>query len=121
APPIEDKLAKPASPAAEPKRPFRDGDTFLQELAISQKSRFAVQGIPVATLLQYRVVSRFTVQQVQIDGSLKVYQKIESATLLQADELTQGLVAGPLTQLPGKAFALELSPRGEVTKLVGPA
>ncbi len=111
---IEEK--KPAVPAALPKGPFQAGDTFLQDVRVTQKSRFLVQGIAVATLLQYRIVSRYTVEKVNVDGGLSVKQKIESATLLQADELTQGLLAGPVTQLPGTAFTLEVSPRGEVTR-----
>jgi hypothetical protein len=110
---------KPAVPIALPKLPFAVGDTFLQDLVVTQKSRFLVQGIPVATLLQYRVVSRYTVGKVQPDGALAVQQKIESAVLLQADELTKGLIAAPVAQLPGTAFSLEVSPRGEVIKLAG--
>jgi hypothetical protein len=135
-PPAQPPVNKPADPAppavakpvvvkppdekpATPKRPFKEGDTFLQDLVVKQKSRFLVQGIPVATFLEYRLVSRYTVQKVHAEGALAVEQKIESATLVQADELTQGLLAGPIAQLPGTALALEVSPRGEVTKLGG--
>ena len=104
---------------AEGRRPFAAGDTFLQDLLVTQKSRFAVQGIPVATLLQYRIASRYMVQKVHEDGSMTVQQKIEAATLLQADDVTQGLLAGPVTQMPGTTFQLEISPRGEVTKFGG--
>lgn len=114
--PMDDK--KPAVVVALPKGPFRAGDTLLQDVLVTQKSRFLVQGIPVATLLQYRVVSRCTIEKVDDDG-LSVKQKIESATLLQADELTQGLLAGPLAQLPGTAFAMKIGPRGEVTQFAG--
>ncbi len=110
---------KPAVPVAMPKRPFQAGDSFLQDLLVTQKSRFVVSGLPVATLLQYRIVSRYTVKKVHDDGALAVHQKIESAALLQADELTQGLLAKPVAQMPGTAFTLEVSPRGEVTKLAG--
>jgi hypothetical protein len=113
-------VAKPV-PAALAKGPFKEGDTFLQELVVTQKSRFGVQGITVTSLLQYRVVSRFTVQKVEADGSLAVGQKVEAAELLQADDLTKGLLAEPVARLPGASFTLQLGPRGEVTQLAGAA
>jgi hypothetical protein len=110
---------KPAVPVALPARPFQEDDTFVQDLVVTQKSRFLVQGIPIATLLQYRVASRYKVNKVHADGGLLVEQKVEAAMLMQADELTQGLLAAPMAQLPGTQFTLEVSPRGEVTRLAG--
>jgi hypothetical protein len=117
APPKEEK--KPAVVMALPQGPFRKNDTFLQDVLVTQKSRFLVQGISVATLLQYRIVARYTIDTVHADGTLSVKQKVESATLVQADELTQRLLAGPVTQLPGTTFTLKISPRGEVTQFAG--
>jgi hypothetical protein len=115
-PPVEEKPAVPVVKAA---RPFKEGDAFLQDLVVTQKSRFVVSGIPAVTMLKYRVVSRYTVQKAQDDGALSVQQKIEASELILADELTQGILADRVTRMPGTVFALELSPRGEVTKFTG--
>jgi hypothetical protein len=94
-------------------------DVFFQELVVTQKPTFNVQGIAVAALLQYRIVSRFTVKKRNDDGSLVVEQKIESARLLQADDLTRPLVAGSVAQLPGTVYNLELNAKMDVTKFEG--
>jgi hypothetical protein len=98
---------------------LQEGDVFYQELVVTQKPTFRVQGIPIASLLQYRIVSRFTVKKRNDDGSLIVEQKIESAKLLLADELTKSAVAGAVAQLPGATFTLQLSPKMDVTKFAG--
>jgi hypothetical protein len=110
---------KPVVPAVEVVLPFKAGDTFLQDLVVAQKSRFVVAGIPAATLLKYRIVSRYTVQKVQDDGAMTVQQKIEGAELILADDLTQGLLADRAARMPGTTFALEVSARGEPTKFTG--
>ena len=115
--PVEEK--KPPVVMVLPKGPFRANDTFLQDVLVMQKSRFLVQGIPAATFLQYRIVSRCTIENVHDDGALSVRQKVESATLMQADDLTRRLLAGPVKRLPGTAFTLKVSPRGEVTEFDG--
>jgi hypothetical protein len=94
-------------------------DAFFQELVVTQKPTFSVQGIAVTALLQYRIVSRFTVKKRNDDGSLVVEQKIESARLMQADELTRPLVAGSIAQLPGTVYNLELNAKMDVTKFEG--
>lgn len=96
-------------------------DTFFQELVVTQKPTFKIQGIVVASLLQYRIVSRFTVKKVNDDGSRIVEQKIESAKLLLADDLTKSAIAGAVAQLPGTVYTLHLSPKMDVTKLEGKA
>ncbi|MSQ96106.1 MAG: hypothetical protein EXR98_16345 [Gemmataceae bacterium] len=100
---------------------LKAGDTFLQELVVTQKPTFKVQGIAVASLLQYQIVSRFTVQKVNDDGSLVVVQKVEGARLLQADDLTRSTIGGAVGQLPGTTHTLHLSPQMDVTKLEGGA
>lgn len=115
----------PKSPPIEAIQPLklvwklRQNDTFFQELVVSQQSTFKIQGIPIKTQLQYRIVSRFTVHKVLPDGSLAVELKVESARLLQADDLTKGTLAGAVAQMPGVAYRVELSPRMEVTKFEG--
>jgi hypothetical protein len=119
-PPGEPKpVAKAPDRKPEPRRPFKEGDTFLQDLLVTQKSRFVVLGLPVTTQLQYRIGSRITIQKVDADGTLAVRQKVEAAALVQADELTKGLVAGPIAKLPGTEFALTVTARGEVKAIGG--
>ena len=91
-------------------------DTFFQELIVTQQPTFKVQGVPIAMMLKYRIVSRFTVKKQNDDGSLLVEQKIETAKLLQADDLTKPAIAGALEQLPGRTYRLALSPKMDVTK-----
>jgi hypothetical protein len=110
---------KPVVPAVEVVRPFKAGDSFLQDLVVTQKSRFVVAGIPAATLLKYRIVSRYTVHKVHDDGAMTVQQKIEGAELILADDITQGLLADRVARLPGATFTLEVSARGEPTKFTG--
>jgi hypothetical protein len=111
---------KPAVPVVKaPLKRFKADDTFLQDLQVTQTSRFLVSGIPVGTLLKYRVVSRYTVQKVDADGELTVRQEIESAALLQADDLTQGILSPAIARLPGTAFTLTVNARGEVTEFTG--
>ncbi len=95
---------------------LKAGDTFLQELTVTQKPTFKVQGIAVASLLQYQIVSRFTVVKADADGSLVVMQKVEGARLLQADDLTRSTLAGAVGQLPGTTHTLHLSAKMDVTK-----
>ena len=72
---------------------LKEGDKFYQELIVTQKPNFSIGGLPITLLLQYRIISRFTVQKVNADGSLVVQQKVEKAKLLEADELTGAAVA----------------------------
>src|SRR5690349_11778021 len=67
---------------------LKQGDTFFQELVTQQRSVYRVQGILLQTGLQYRILSRFSVEKISDDGSMEVKQKIEDAKLLQADTLT---------------------------------
>jgi hypothetical protein len=94
-------------------------DTFFQELVVTQKPTFKAQGIAIVSVLQYGIVSRFRVTKINEDGSRVVEQKIESAKLLQADDLTKPLVADAVAQMVGKTFKLELSPKMDVTKFDG--
>ncbi len=94
-------------------------EVLFQELIVTQKPTYKVQGLQVAAFLQYRIVSRFTVKQRNDDGSLIVEQKIESAKLVQADELTKPSVEGALAAMPGTTYTLTLSPTMDVTKFEG--
>jgi hypothetical protein len=112
---VKDLTARPKSPGLVWE--LKQGQTFYQEVIVTQKPSFNVQGLPVQLLLQYRVVSRLTVEKVDADGSRVVQQKVERARLLQADKLTQAAVTGPIAKLPGQTWRLRLSPKLEVTRL----
>lgn len=98
---------------------LKEGDSFQQELIVAQKPSFRMQGLTFNSLLQYRVVSRFTVKKVAADGGLIVQQKVEEAKLLQADNVTQGLLAGVVAKLPGTLFTIHLNDKMDVTKFEG--
>jgi hypothetical protein len=94
-------------------------EVFFQELLVTQKPTFTVQGLQVAAFLQYRIVSRFTVKKRNDDGSLIVEQKIESARLLQADDLSRPRAEPEVAKMPGTIYTLTFSPKMDVTKFEG--
>jgi hypothetical protein len=113
---------KPPANLIEPLRlmwKLAPGDHFFQELTVTQKPTFKVQGIAVASQLQYQIVSRFTVKDASADGLLVVEQKVVSAKLLFADELTKPAVAGAVAQMPGSTYTLHLNAKMDVTKFEG--
>ncbi len=120
-PPIVEK--KPINVAEPVKLVWKltEGDTFYQELIVAQKPTFKVGGLPVASLLSYRIVSRFTVKKREGSGALVVEQKIETAKLLLADDLSKSTVEGAIANLPGTTYTLHLSPTMDVTKFDGAA
>ena len=75
--------AKPAERAGRgpPGLEMKERETFYQDVIVTQKPNFSVSGLPVTLLLQYRVVSRFTVRKANDDGSLVVRAKGEKAPL----------------------------------------
>jgi len=100
---------------------LREGEAFFQELIVTQKPTFKIGNVPIASLLNYRIVSRFSVKTQNDDGSLVVEQKIENAKLLQADDLSKSTVEGAIAKLPGTSYTLHLSPKMDVTKFEGGA
>ncbi len=119
-PPVGEIKAPPLAPGlARLVWKLKEGETFYQEVIVTQKPAFSIQGLPVQLLLQYRVVSRFTVEKSNEDGTRVAKQKIETANLLQADDLTRGAVVPLIAKLPGTSFTVELSPKMEVTKFAG--
>lgn len=94
-------------------------EVLFQELIVTQKPTYKLQGLQVAAFLQYRIVSRFTVKERKADGSLIVEQKVESVKLLQADDLTKPSVEPAVAKMPGTTYTLTLSPKMDVTKFEG--
>jgi len=97
---------------------LKQGDIIFQELKVVQKPNYSLLGVFFNTSLQYTVLSSFTVEKAGTEG-LEVKQKIEAAQLVQADALTQGILAPAIVKLPGTTFTIHLNPRMEVTKFEG--
>ena len=129
--PVPKEVAKPLplpeeKPKDEPIRPvvgveprLKIGSGFDQDLTVTQKPIFRVQGVVVNSVLRYRIVSKFTVRKMESDGTLIVQQKVAQAELLQADDTTRLLLAGPVAKLPGTEFTLHLNPKLEVVRFEG--
>lgn len=133
------KVKEPPKPIIEPIKPkpiekqpdlieplklvwrLREGEVFFQEVTVTQKPTFKVQGLPVAMLVQYAVYSRFTVKKQHEDGSLVVEQKIENTKFMKADDLSKQAIVASLLQLGGTVYTIELSPKMDVTKFEGGA
>jgi hypothetical protein len=122
-PPLVAKTAPKATigPPLKLEWKLKQGDQFFQDLTISQKTNFNVQGLPVTTFVSYSVLSRFTVDKVDEQNQAIVGQKVESARLLKADDLTSGLLAPAVAKLPGTSFTIHLNALREVTKFEGGA
>lgn len=99
---------------------LKQGDHFHQELVTQQQSVYRVQGLLLQTGLQYRILSSFSVEKINDDGSMEVKQKIEEASLLQADALTQPLVLPELKKLPGTVFTIRFNKDLEVVEFRAP-
>ena len=99
---------------------LKQGDVFFQELKVVQKPTYSILGVFFNSSLQYTVLSRFTVEKAGPEG-LQVKQKVEAAQLVQADALTQGILAPAVLKLPGTTFTIHLNPRMEVTKFIAGA
>ena len=122
--PKDPVVEKKPIPVIEPLRlvwKLKQEEVFFQELIVTQKPTFKVQGLPVEAFLQYRIVSRFTVTKRNDDGSLVVEQKIESAKLLQADDMTRPSIEPMVAKMPGTVYTMQLSPKMDVTKFEGGA
>lgn len=102
-----------------PRHRFLAGDRFFQEIIVTQKPTFALQGIPVVTLLRYRLLSSFVADKVQADGRTRFLQKVEEAALLEADAATRALLAPSVATLPGTKFTLVATAAGDIESFEG--
>ncbi len=114
----------PAPPVAVPPQSppatwrLKAGDSFLQELIVSQSPTFRTQGLVFTSSLRYSVVSRFVVEQATPAGAV-VVQRVEGSRLIQADATTQGLVLPALAKMPGTTFRMQFGPNMEMVRFVG--
>lgn len=127
--PVKPKALPPVEPKGTPAiaQPLplvwnlQEGMVFFQELTVTHRPIFKVNGLPVPSFLNYRVVSRFTVKRRDAADTWTVEQKIESAQLLNADDLSKSTVEGAIGKLPGTVFQLRLNRKMEVTAFEGAA
>jgi hypothetical protein len=98
---------------------WKEGDVFWQELVVSTRTKVGVAGLDNTMQIQYGVMSKFTLEKRNEDGSLTVKQQIEVAKLEKADDITQTLLGDPVAKLQGQTFTLTLDPQMAVTKFEG--
>jgi hypothetical protein len=92
---------------------------FWQEVVIGRASRYRVLGGDTGQDVQYALVSRFTVEKPEADGSLRVRQKVKAVRLANADPALQAQLNDLLQKTRGATFRLTLNPRREVTSFTG--
>jgi hypothetical protein len=97
---------------------LKPGDSFLQELIVSQNPTFNVLGIVIQSPMSYSVVSRFLVEDMGPRG-YTVAQRIEGARLLHADNLTSGMILPALSRMPGTIFRMHLDHGMNVVHFAG--
>jgi len=91
---------------------------FYQELVVSQKSNYRIQGLESSNSLKYGVLSSLLIED-RSDGGKTVHQKVEGTKLIAADEPAQDIFKGLLKNLEGTTFRLTFNPQREVTKWGG--
>jgi hypothetical protein len=119
-----DTVPNPPKQATVPQDPprviwkLKAGDTFFQELIVSQKPTFRTQGLVLQSFLKYSVLSKFIVEEAGAAG-VTINQRIEGSRLLQSDATTQGLVVPALAKMPGTSFKIILGPDLQVKRFTG--
>lgn len=95
--------------------------TFIQEVVVSQSSASLAPGldVPMRTTIRYTVVSRLTVEKEEEDGTVVVAQQVESARLVEADDLVRPLLAPAVRDLRGITFTITLNAQRQVVDLEG--
>src|SRR5260370_17576963 len=99
---------------------LKQGDIFFQELKVVQKPSSRLLGVLFNTSLQYTVLSSFTVEKTSPEG-LQVKQKVEAAHVVQADALTERILAHAILKLPGTTSTIYPNSRMEVSKFTAAA
>ena len=113
-------VPKPMLPPVPPPVPAAKNRRVEQEIVVTQKPAYRVQGSVVRSLLQYRIVSDLEFNERQGEATT-IEQTAKDAKILQADDLTRGLLSDSVKQMPGKKFRWKLDDKGDVTKLAGDA
>ena len=113
--------AKPNRPGRRPvvQAPSPEEKKLYQELVVTQRSRYRIQGVDFDADLQYRVLSSLSVDRRSPDGSLSVTQQVERAELTRGDALTQAIIGELLGKLVGSTFRIEFDAEGRVVAMEG--
>ncbi|MFO0864671.1 MAG: hypothetical protein U0744_08485 [Gemmataceae bacterium] len=112
--PVVPKPALPAIPAPAVQRNRK----VEQEIIVTQKPAYRIQGSVVRSLLQYRIVSDLEFIEKQGEA-MALEQTAKDAKIVQADDLTRGLLAESVKQLNGKKFNWRIDDNGLATRIVG--
>lgn len=110
-------VAVVAAPA-DPQETAGETERLQQELTVSQKSRYRIQGVESQADLEYGVLSRLAVRH-RADGGLFVEQKVQAASLIQADALTKAVLSDLLKKLQGARWEMDFNAQGEVIRFQG--
>jgi hypothetical protein len=111
-------VPKPALPAVPAPLPAPKNRRWEQEIIVTQKPSYRVQGSVVRSLLQYRIVSDLEFIEKQGEAAT-IEQTAKDAKILQADDLTRGLLGESVKQWPGKKFTWRIDENGFATKVAG--
>ena len=98
--------------------PPKEGKLY-QELIVTQRSRYRMEGTDFDSDLQYRVLSSLSVDRRDPDGSLSVTQKVQQAELTRGDALTQAIIGELLGKLVGSTFRIAVDRDGHIVGLEG--
>jgi len=98
--------------------PPKEGKLY-QELIVTQRSRYRMEGTDFDSDLQYRVLSSLSVDRRDPDGSLSVTQTVEQAELTRGDALTQAIIRELLGKLVGSTLRIAVDAEGRVVALEG--
>ena len=98
-----------------------EGHSIYQELTITQKPTFSIQGLPFQTQsqLSYTMISKLTINKRYEDGRLRIEQKILAAKLNQADNITRQMLTPAITLMPGTTYKITLNANREVIDFEG--
>jgi len=113
---------EPSAPVVRARSPDRpkDAEKLHQEVTVTHKSRYRIQGLDLDSSLQYRVLSSLQLEPAGPDGSRMATQRVEEAQLVQGDALAQAVFPDLLRKLVGSTFRFTLSPERKVVRFEGP-
>ncbi|MDA1018014.1 MAG: hypothetical protein O3A00_26595 [Planctomycetota bacterium] len=121
--PVPDTTKPPVPEAVAPKPQLEwtleRGQTLFQLVSVDQQSMFNIQGLQQATMLKYRVLSRFDVLEHLADGTRTLKQTILDARLDQADPLARATIGSAANAMKGRVFEITLAANMDVTSFKG--
>jgi hypothetical protein len=98
---------------------FKEGDSFVQTTDSKLNQVVRVNGQEFKQDLLHKTVIRFTIKQVESNGTITIEQKVESIKATNPDGTTAGGNNAVLNQLNGATFTVKLGPDYKVQQLEG--